>query len=163
MLTEKEAAALTRLEQERERRINEKIESGAAVRVLLPIVAGARESVDADRARNRKLEELRRNGETREVYFDEVVIIRRPTPGARARQLYHAQRERAARGQEMMLRNKIHGFVSILAPLHLPALSYSKRSRPRERRNLSLTDGVEKVVDDLTKPFRLSILGLLAS
>ena len=55
-LTEKEAAALTRLEQERERRINEKIESGAAVRVLLPIVAGTRESVDADRARNRKLE-----------------------------------------------------------------------------------------------------------
>jgi len=82
MLTEKEAAALTRLEQERERRINEKIESGAAVRVLLPIVAGARESVDADRARNRKLEELRRNGETREVYFDEVVIITGvPRPG----------------------------------------------------------------------------------
>ena len=26
-----------------------------------------------------------------------------------------------------------------------------------------MTDGVEKVVDDLTKPFRLSILGLLAS
>ena len=83
MLTEKEAAALTRLEQERERRINQKIESGAAVRVLLPIVAGARESVDADRARNRKLEELRRNGETREVYFDEVVIITGvPRPGA---------------------------------------------------------------------------------
>ena len=82
MLTEKEAAALTRLEQERERRINEKIESGAAVRVLLPIVAGARESVDADSARKRKLEELRRNGETREVYFDEVVIITGvPRPG----------------------------------------------------------------------------------
>src|SRR5262245_46550955 len=81
-LTKKEEAALTRLEQERERRINERIASGAAVRVLLTIVAGARESIDADSARKRKLEELQRNGETREVYFDEVVIITGvPRPG----------------------------------------------------------------------------------
>jgi len=82
MLTEKEAAALTRLEQERERRINEKIESGAAVRLPLLIVADAPASVDAESARKRKLEELRRNGETREVFFDEVVIITGvPRPG----------------------------------------------------------------------------------
>jgi len=82
MLTEKEAAALTRLEQERERRINEKIESGAAVRLPLLIVAGAPASVDAESARKRKLEELRRNGEAREIFFEEITIITGvPRPG----------------------------------------------------------------------------------
>src|SRR5262249_13665770 len=81
-LTKKEEAALTRLEQERERRINERIASGAAVRVLLPIVAGARESVDVERARKRKLDELRQNGEMRTVIFDQTVIITGvPRPG----------------------------------------------------------------------------------
>jgi hypothetical protein len=74
-LTEKEAAALERLEQERARRINEKIERGEAVRVPLPIIAGASESVDVVKARKLKLEQLRRNGEAREVFFDEKVII----------------------------------------------------------------------------------------
>jgi hypothetical protein len=82
MLTEKEQATLERLEQERERRRNEKIESGAAVRVLLPIVAGTLASADAASARKRKLEELRRNGETREVFFEEITIITGvPRPG----------------------------------------------------------------------------------
>jgi len=82
MLTEKEAAALTRLEQERERRINEKIESGAAVRLPLLIVAGAPASVDAESVRKRKLEELRRNGEAREIFFEEITIITGvPRPG----------------------------------------------------------------------------------
>ena len=82
MLTEKEQATLERLEQERERRRNEKIESGAAVRVLLPIVAGTSASVDAESARKRKLEELRRNGEAREVFFEEITIITGvPRPG----------------------------------------------------------------------------------
>src|SRR5215510_12662584 len=96
MLTKKEEAALTRLEQERERRINEKIESGAAVRLPLLIVAGAPASVDAESARERKLEELRRNGEAREIFFEEITIItgvpgrdattiRRPTRASRPR------------------------------------------------------------------------------
>jgi hypothetical protein len=74
-LTEKEAAALERLEAEKNRRIEDKIQSGAAVRVPLPIVAGAPEFADADKARKLKLEQLRRNGEAREVFFDEVRII----------------------------------------------------------------------------------------
>jgi hypothetical protein len=68
-LTEKEAAALTRLEQERERRINDKIESGKAVRVPLVIVVGARASVDADKARKHKLEQLRRDGKPAKCFL----------------------------------------------------------------------------------------------
>jgi hypothetical protein len=81
MLT-KEQAALERLEQERERRRNEKIETGQAVRVLLPVVVGASASVDAESTRKRKLDELRRSGETREVFFEELVIVTGvPRPG----------------------------------------------------------------------------------
>src|SRR5262249_61225927 len=113
-LTEKEAAALTRLEQERERRINEKIESGAAVRLPLLIVAGAPASVDAESARKRKLEELRRKWRGPRNFFRTDYDYYGCAP-AGTRQLYAAQRERAARGQEIMLRNKIHRFDSILA------------------------------------------------
>jgi hypothetical protein len=81
-LTEKEAAALERLEAEKKRRIEDKIQSGAAVRVPLQIVVGARESVDVVKARKLKLEQLRRNGETREVFFDETALITGvPRPG----------------------------------------------------------------------------------
>jgi hypothetical protein len=80
-LTEKEAAALTRLEQERERRINEKIESGAAIRKPLVIVAAAG-PVDVAQARKNELARLRKAGERREVYFDERVILTGvPRPG----------------------------------------------------------------------------------
>ena|SRR5262249_21326832 len=81
-LTSKEEAALVRLERERERRINEKVETGAAVRLPLLIVAGTSASVDAGSARKRKLDELRRGGEVREIFFDEVTIITGvPRPG----------------------------------------------------------------------------------
>jgi hypothetical protein len=74
-LTDKEAAALARLEAEKKRRIEDKIQSGAAIRVPLPIIAGASESVDVVKACKLKLEQLRRNGEAREVFFDAAVII----------------------------------------------------------------------------------------
>jgi hypothetical protein len=63
-LTEKEAAALERLEAERARRISEKIEKGEAVRMPVLIV-GARESIAAVRART--LAAMRAAGEKREV------------------------------------------------------------------------------------------------
>jgi hypothetical protein len=66
MLTDKEAAALERLEAEKERRISEKIERGEAIRAPLVIV-GALESADA--AYNRAVARLRAAGEKREVVF----------------------------------------------------------------------------------------------
>ena len=66
MLTDKETQALERLEAERERRIAEKIEKGAAVRAPLVVVA-VPESIDTEKAR--RLSALRDAGEMREVYF----------------------------------------------------------------------------------------------
>jgi hypothetical protein len=78
-LTEKEAAALERLEQERARRINEKIEKGEAVRMPVLIV-GARESIAAARART--LAAMRAAGEKREVVScDDPIITGVPRPG----------------------------------------------------------------------------------
>lgn len=68
-LTDKEAAALERLEQERERRIEQKIADGSAIRVPLPIVHG-----NAAEVRARKLAMLREAGERREIFFDEDPI-----------------------------------------------------------------------------------------
>jgi hypothetical protein len=80
-LTEKEAAALERLEAEKNRRIEDKIQSGAAVRVPLVVVVGAGPA-DVVKARKRKLEQLREAGEKREIYFDETVIATGvPRPG----------------------------------------------------------------------------------
>jgi hypothetical protein len=80
VLTEKEAAALTRLEQERERRINEKIEKGEAVR-MRTLIVGSPESIDAVRART--LAAMRAAGEKREVFSGEpaVIITGVPRPG----------------------------------------------------------------------------------
>jgi hypothetical protein len=58
------AAALESLESEKQRRIEQKIESGKAVRVH-PIVVGAPESIDTERSR--RLAEM--SGETREIIF----------------------------------------------------------------------------------------------
>jgi hypothetical protein len=78
-LTEKEAAALERLEAERVRRINEKIEKGEAVRMPVLIV-GARESIAAVKART--LAAMRAAGEKREVVScDDVIITGVPRPG----------------------------------------------------------------------------------
>jgi hypothetical protein len=73
-LTKKEAAALERFEAERNRRIEDKIQSGAAIRESLVVVVGAGPA-DVVRARTHKRASLRRAGETREIYFDEMVII----------------------------------------------------------------------------------------
>lgn len=78
-LTEKEAAALERLEQERARRISEKIEKGEAVRMPVLIV-GARESIAAVKART--VAAMRAAGEKREVVCcDEVLVTGVPRPG----------------------------------------------------------------------------------
>jgi hypothetical protein len=77
-LTEKEAAALERLEAERARRISEKIEKGEAVRMPVLIV-GARESIAAARART--LAAMRAAGETREVFSGAVISTGVPRPG----------------------------------------------------------------------------------
>jgi hypothetical protein len=61
------AAALAELELERERRINERVESGKAIRVQ-PIVVGAPESVEAERSR--RLAEI--SHESREVIFGDT-------------------------------------------------------------------------------------------
>jgi hypothetical protein len=59
------AAALAELEAEKARRIEQKIESGKAVRVQ-PIVVGAPGSIEAERSR--RLAEM--SGETREIIFE---------------------------------------------------------------------------------------------
>jgi hypothetical protein len=64
MLTDKEAAALERLEAEKERRISEKIEKGEAVRMPV-LVVGTPEDIDTVRAAT--LAALRAAGEKREV------------------------------------------------------------------------------------------------
>jgi hypothetical protein len=69
---EKLAAAIQELESERQRRIDDKIERGEAVRVTLPpVVLGASDSLAAaiERQKARKLAELRAAGEKREVVF----------------------------------------------------------------------------------------------
>jgi len=83
MLTDKEVAALERLEAERARRIREKIEKGEAVRMPVLIV-GSRESIDAVRART--LAVMRAAGEKREVVSChdgqvQVIITGVPRPG----------------------------------------------------------------------------------
>jgi hypothetical protein len=60
------AAAIAKLEAEKQSRIEEKIAKGEAVRVP-PIVVGAPGSVNAEKAR--MLTELREAGETREIIF----------------------------------------------------------------------------------------------
>jgi hypothetical protein len=80
-LTDKEAAALERLEAEKKRRIEDKIQSGAAIRVPLVVIAGVG-PVDIVRARKNEIARLRKAGERREVYFDETVITTGvPRPG----------------------------------------------------------------------------------
>ena len=64
------AAALERLEEERKRRVNEKIEAGLAVRV--PLLATATQNL-ADRMAD-KMAELRAAGEGREVVFDPLIV-----------------------------------------------------------------------------------------
>jgi hypothetical protein len=80
-LTEKEAAALERLEAERARRISEKIEKGEAVRMPVLIV-GARESIAAVRART--LAAMRAAGEKREIFpadGRDAIVTGVPRPG----------------------------------------------------------------------------------
>jgi hypothetical protein len=78
-LTDKEAAALARLEAERVRRISEKIEKGEAVRMPVLFV-GARESIKAVRART--LAAMRAAGEKREIVScDEPIITGVPRAG----------------------------------------------------------------------------------
>jgi hypothetical protein len=65
-LTEKEAAALERLEAEKDRRVTEKLERGEAVRGPV-VVVGAEASIDAER--ERLVARLRATGEVREIVF----------------------------------------------------------------------------------------------
>ena len=72
-------AALAQLEAEKQRRIDEKVDKGEAVRVKLDVVVGTEDEVDAavERAWQRKLAELREAGDTRKIYLseDDRVII----------------------------------------------------------------------------------------
>ena len=74
MLTENERLALEQLEAERERRIDEKVEKGEAIRVPLHVVVGTEDAVVAatESARARKLAEL---GDKQQVFFEETVLI----------------------------------------------------------------------------------------
>src|SRR5437016_4187317 len=66
MHTDKEAQALEVLEAERERRLNEKLERGEAIRGPV-VVVGAEESIDV--ARKHAVAQLRKAGEKREIVF----------------------------------------------------------------------------------------------
>jgi hypothetical protein len=65
------AAALSELEAEKQRRIDEKVEKGEAVRVL-PVVVGLPDGVEAAKAS--AVAALRASGENREVIFGEPVL-----------------------------------------------------------------------------------------
>jgi hypothetical protein len=85
---------------ERERRIDEAVERGEAVRVPLNVVCGAEDDVEAARVREQadKVSELRRAGEQRKPVFDEQVILTGvPRPGRDDR---YAERLRAERAQQ---------------------------------------------------------------
>ena len=80
-------AALEQLEAEKQRRIDEKVEKGEAVRVPSPVVVvGVEQLTDAliERAKEDKLAELRAAGEKREVYFgaDKPAVIVTGVPRA---------------------------------------------------------------------------------
>jgi hypothetical protein len=80
-LTEKEAAALERLEAEKKRRIEDKIQSGEAVRMPVLIV-GSVSSIAAVKART--LAAMRAAGEKREIFpadAEEAIITGVPRPG----------------------------------------------------------------------------------
>jgi hypothetical protein len=74
------AAAIERLEAEKRRRLDEKVAKGEAVRVPLPCVVLGVESdeqvaAEIESVKASKLAELRKGGETREIVFDEPVVI----------------------------------------------------------------------------------------
>ncbi|OLB78716.1 MAG: hypothetical protein AUI16_02975 [Alphaproteobacteria bacterium 13_2_20CM_2_64_7] len=71
------AAAIERLEAERQRRIDEKVAQGTVVRAPLYVVVSDPEQVEAEveGAKADKLAELRQAGETREIIFDEPFVI----------------------------------------------------------------------------------------
>jgi hypothetical protein len=71
------AAAIERLEAERQRRVEERIAQGKAIRVPLCVVVEDPGQVEAEieSAKADKLAELRKAGETREIVFDEPMVI----------------------------------------------------------------------------------------
>jgi hypothetical protein len=71
------AAAIERLEAERQRRFEERIAQGKAIRVPLCVVVEdpGQEAAEVESAEADKLAELRKAGETREVIFDEPMVI----------------------------------------------------------------------------------------
>jgi hypothetical protein len=71
------AAAIERLEAERQRRVEERIAQGKAIRVPLCVVVEdpGQEAAEVESAEADKLAELRKAGETREVIFDEPMVI----------------------------------------------------------------------------------------
>jgi hypothetical protein len=76
------AAAIERLEAEKQRRIDEKVAKGEAVRVPLSLVIHDPEQVEAEieSAKASKLAELRKAGETREIVFDPPLTISTGVP-----------------------------------------------------------------------------------
>jgi hypothetical protein len=71
------AAAIERLEAEKQRRIDEKVARGEAVRVPLYVVVGGPEEADEqlELAKADKVAELRAAGERREIVFDEPMVL----------------------------------------------------------------------------------------
>jgi hypothetical protein len=76
------AAAIDRLEAEKQRRIDEKVANGSAVRVPLCVVVCDPGEVAAEiqSVKATKLAELRKAGETREIVFDEPMVINTGVP-----------------------------------------------------------------------------------
>src|SRR5512132_2860740 len=71
------AAAIERLEAEKQRRVEEKIAQGTAIRMPLCVVVEdpGQEAAEVESAKADKLAELRKAGETREIIFDEPMVI----------------------------------------------------------------------------------------
>jgi hypothetical protein len=70
--SEKLKAARDQLAAEREHLIEAAIEAGTAIRVGIAVTTHS--TITLEQAKERKLAELRANGEKREIYFDEIVF-----------------------------------------------------------------------------------------
>jgi hypothetical protein len=102
-------AAIERLETEKQRRIDEKVEKGEAIREeLYAVCAGVEDTADVlERAKASRIAELRAAGEKREIIFDPIDVICTgvPRPGRDDKYIERLDRE-CAKPEELRQREK---------------------------------------------------------
>jgi hypothetical protein len=123
-------AAIEELQAERERRVTARIEAGEAIRYeLRGVVVHDHENAATviGAAKERKIAELRRAGEHREVIFDDPVVIQTGVPRARSGWIVHGEVD-ASPGPAIEL---IDSKVEPDAPPRVDETESSMSSEPR--------------------------------